>query len=124
MPNPFVHVELQTTDVEAAKSFYTRLFDWQLESITGANDMDYTLVKTGQGTGGIMQQLMPGAPSAWLSYVLVEDLKASTAKARALGATILKDNLEVPGMGWLTIIIDPTGAHLGMWQPGADMGKP
>ena len=30
MSNPFVHVELSTTDLDKAKSFYQSLFDWQL----------------------------------------------------------------------------------------------
>jgi predicted enzyme related to lactoylglutathione lyase len=30
MANPFVHVELATTDIGKAKSFYAALFDWQL----------------------------------------------------------------------------------------------
>jgi predicted enzyme related to lactoylglutathione lyase len=49
MANPFVHVELQTTDVEKAKDFYNRLFDWQLEDIPG---MEYTMIKVDEGTGG------------------------------------------------------------------------
>jgi predicted enzyme related to lactoylglutathione lyase len=31
MGNPFVHVELNTTDLDRAKSFYQALFDWQLQ---------------------------------------------------------------------------------------------
>ncbi|PYS67649.1 MAG: VOC family protein, partial [Acidobacteria bacterium] len=34
MANPFVHVELNTTDVEKAKSFYSQLFDWELEDMS------------------------------------------------------------------------------------------
>jgi predicted enzyme related to lactoylglutathione lyase len=30
MANPFVHVELNTTDVGKAKTFYGKLFDWKL----------------------------------------------------------------------------------------------
>jgi predicted enzyme related to lactoylglutathione lyase len=43
---------------------------------------------------------MPGAPPAWLAYVDVDDVKASTEKARSLGAQVLKDVSEVPQMGW------------------------
>ena len=32
MANPFVHVELNTTDVDKAKKFYGRLFDWQMKT--------------------------------------------------------------------------------------------
>jgi predicted enzyme related to lactoylglutathione lyase len=28
----------------------------------------------------------------------------------------MKDKTEVTGMGWLAIIADPTGAHLGLWK--------
>jgi predicted enzyme related to lactoylglutathione lyase len=52
----------------------------------------------------------------WLAYVLVDDIRTATGKAKALGATILRDVTEVPGMGWFSIISDPTGAHLGLWQ--------
>ena len=51
--------------------------------------------------------------------VLVDDIEASTRKAKSLGATIIKDVTEVMGMGWLSIITDPTGAVLGMWKAKA-----
>jgi predicted enzyme related to lactoylglutathione lyase len=31
-------------------------------------------------------------------------------------ARVMKDVTEVPGMGWFSIIIDPTGAALGLWK--------
>jgi predicted enzyme related to lactoylglutathione lyase len=77
----------------------------------------YTMIKVGKGTGGgMMQHPVPGAPSAWLAYVEVADIKAATEKARSLGAKIMQDVTEVMGMGWLSILIDPTGAVLGLWQ--------
>src|SRR5215217_215599 len=116
MANPFVHVELNTTDVNKAKDFYGKLFDWQLEDMP-MPDMTYTMVKVGTGTGGgIMKHPMPGAPSFWLSYVAVDDIKTATAKAKSLGATMIVENKEVPGAGWLSIFTDPTGATLGLWQ--------
>ena len=76
------------------------------------------MVEVGDGTGGgMMKQLMPGAPSAWLAYVAVPDIEAATKKAKSLGAKVMKDVTEVTGMGWLSIIVDPTGAMLGLWKP-------
>ena len=116
MGNPFVHVELNTTDVDKAKAFYGKLFDWTLEDVP-MEEFTYTMIKVGKGTGGgMMKQLMPGAPSSWLSYVEVDDISASTKKAQSLGAKIMKDVTEVMGMGWLSIIVDPTGAMFGLWQ--------
>ena len=116
MANPFVHVELNTTDVSKAKTFYGALFHWTLEDVP-MGPGSYTLIKVGEGTGGgIMKHPVPGAPSAWLAYVLVDDIAAATKKAKSLGATVMKDVTEVMGMGSLSIVIDPTGAALGLWH--------
>ena len=117
MANPFVHVELMSTDVGKAKSFYGKLFDWTLEDMS-MGDGTYTMIKVGEGTGGgLMKNPIPNAPSSWLAYVLVEDLTKSLAKAKSLGAKVMKDKTDVMGMGALAIINDPTGAMLGLWEP-------
>ena len=117
MANPFVHVELATTDIGKAKNFYGKLFDWTLEDMKMSDGMTYTLVKVGDGTGGgMMQHPMSGAPSMWMAYVLVDDVKAATKKAKDLGAQVMRDVTPVEEMGWFSIIVDPTGAHLGLWQ--------
>jgi hypothetical protein len=117
MANPFVHVELNTTDSEKAKAFYGKLFEWKLQDMPMGNGVTYTTIDPSGGTGGgLMKHLMPGAPSTWLAYVSVDDVKASTAKAKSLGAEVKRDVTEVPGMGWFSIIVDPTGASLGLWQ--------
>jgi predicted enzyme related to lactoylglutathione lyase len=51
MANPFVHVELNTTDVAKAKGFYSKLFDWKLEDMPMEGGT-YTLIHVGEGTGG------------------------------------------------------------------------
>ena len=117
MGDPFVHVELNTTDVEKAKTFYGQLFDWKLEDMQMGPSGTYTMIDVGDGTGGgLLKNPMPGIPSFWLAYVLVDDIGEATQKAKALGAKIVKSSIEVPNMGWLSIIEDPTGAALGLWQ--------
>ena len=119
MANPFVHIELNTQDVAKAKSFYQSLFAWSLNDMD-MGDMTYTMIDVGEGTGGgMMKHPMPGAPSMWLPYVLVDDIVAATAKAKSLGAAVVQDVKEVMGAGSLSIITDPTGATLGLWQPKA-----
>jgi predicted enzyme related to lactoylglutathione lyase len=116
MANPFVHIELNTTDVDKAKAFYGKLFDWTLEDVP-MGGQTYTMIKPGQAPGGgMMKHPVPGAPSAWLAYVLVDDIQAATDKAASLGAKVMQGVTEIPGMGWLSILIDPTGAALGLWQ--------
>ena len=91
MANAFVHVELSTTDVAKAKDFYGKLFKWELEDVPMGGEDTYTMIKVGEGTGGgLMKQMMPGAPSAWLAYVQVDDIEAATKKAKSLGAKVMK----------------------------------
>jgi predicted enzyme related to lactoylglutathione lyase len=76
------------------------------------------MIAVGEGTGGgMMKNPVPNMPSSWMAYVLVEDVKASTKKAQSLGASVVKEVTEVPGYGWFSVILDPTGAALGLWQP-------
>jgi uncharacterized protein len=115
MANPFVHIELHTRDVDRSKKFYAGLFGWKLEDFPA---MDYTIINVGEGTGGgMMKNPVPGAPDNRFPYVLVNDVAASTKKAVSLGAVIAQDVMEVPDMGWFSMLIDPTGATFGLWQP-------
>lgn len=128
MPNPFVHVELQTKDIARAKDFYGRLFDWKLEDIPlPGGEGSYTMIQVGEigkaggAGGGMYPNPDPNVPSAWVAYVGVDDIGAATAQARELGAQILVDGVEVGPYGWMTVFMDPTGAVLAMWQakPGS-----
>ncbi len=115
MANPFVHIELHTKDVDKSKKFYTGMFDWKLQEFPGT---DYAIINVGEGTGGgIMKNPMPDDQDNWLPYILVDDVAASTKKAKSLGAAVARDITEVQDMGWFSVIIDPTGAAFGLWQP-------
>lgn len=118
MSNPFCHIELHANNVETAKSFYSSLFNWKLSDMQICDDHTYTMIDVGEGTGGgMLTNPIPDAPSHWLSYVQVENLAAATEKAKSLGATIIQEPTEVPNFGSLSVISDPTGATLGLWQP-------
>ena len=115
MANPFVHIELMATDVGKAKAFYGKLFDWKLEDMP-MSDMTYTMIRVGEGTGGgMLKNPMPNGTSTWVPYVNVDNLAAATAKAKSLGAKVLKENVDV-GQGEFSIVTDPTGAFLGLWH--------
>ena len=118
MVNPFVHIELQTKDIAKAKDFYSKLFAWKIEDLPAPNGgAPYTMINVGEGTGGGMfMNPDPNVPPHWLAYVGVDDIAASTNKARELGATVLQDMMQVGDYGWLSVIMDPTGAVIAMWK--------
>lgn len=117
MGNPFVHIELHTDDVKAAKKFYRGLFDWKLEDMKMGDGSVYTIVGVGKGTGGgMMTKMSPQQPSGWLTYVEVADVKKTVAKAKKLGAQTPVEYQEIPGMGAFGIIVDPAGAQVGVYE--------
>jgi hypothetical protein len=117
MANPFVHVELHTNDLARAREFYTGLFGWSLKDVPMPGGT-YTMIEVGNGTGGgMMPSQRPGEPSHWTAYVGVDDIQASTKKARTLGAKVAMDVTEVGQFGWMSVITDPTGATIALWQP-------
>src|SRR4029077_18673274 len=98
MPNPFVHVELNSSDVDKSKRFYGSLLDWKLEDMPMGPDMTYTVIKVGEGTGGgMMKHPMSGQPSVWVPYIQVDDVRASTKKAGSLGGKVIVDSQEISG---------------------------
>lgn len=118
-PGTFGWNELITSDIAAAKNFYQSMFGWDSETKTIAPGWDYTLFKKGEtmvcGMIAISPEMGPMKPQ-WLSYVMSEDIDADLTKARAAGATILKDTMEVPNTGTLAIIQDPQGACFALWK--------
>jgi uncharacterized protein len=117
MANPFVHVELHTGDVAKAKQFYSKLFGWKLEDMPMPGGGTYTMIQVGEGTGGgMMSAQPPGSPPRWQAYVGVDDVAASTRKAKELGAKIMMDKTEVGDFGLMSVIVDPTGAAIALWQ--------
>jgi hypothetical protein len=102
--------ELMTTDVEAAKRFYTELLGWTTEEVPG---MSYTIVKTeGTGIGGIMAipPQVAGSPPQWGTYVTVDDVDATAHKAQELGAKTIVPLTDIPNVGRFYTFQDPQGA--------------
>ncbi|MEO8417853.1 MAG: VOC family protein [Methylophilaceae bacterium] len=108
----FSWCELKTTDVDAAKAFYTKLFGWDTEDMSMPG-MTYTVVKAGgKGIGGIMSipQEAQGMPPRWSTYVTVDDVDETARTAEQLGAKLCMPPQDIPDVGRFCVIQDPQGA--------------
>jgi predicted enzyme related to lactoylglutathione lyase len=116
MSNPFTYAELHTQNPTAAKTFYGQLFDWKIKD--GETPMGtYTEIDPGEGfPGGLVQAAGKEAGSHWLPYVKVADVAAATTRAKSLGASPLRELVEIPE-GLFSVLVDPTGAPFGLFQP-------
>ena len=108
----FCWSELITTDVPAAKEFYSKLFGWTME-LAPMEGMEYTLVKVGDTeVGGIMATPpeAQGMPPMWGVYVTVDDVDATAKLVEELGGTILMPPMDIQNVGRFCVIQDPQGA--------------
>lgn len=105
-----------TTDVEAAKIFYGRVFGWT----AGASDKGYTPILS-QGSPvaamlGIDERFPAEFPPRWLVYFGTADLNATMEQALGLGGRMLLGPVEVPDSGRFAVFADPLNAPFAAWQ--------
>ena len=115
--------ELMTLDTNKAQSFYGDLFGWTTQT-HDMGDMTYTMFMSGdKGLGGMMQiptDMAAQVPPHWMSYICVDEIEATLAKAVQLGAVVLVPVKAAGDMGRLAVVQDPTGAHIAFWQPSCE----
>ena len=87
----FVWRDLQTSDPERAKAFYTELFGWTVKPM-GMGDFTYDMLANGDKDFGGMMPLDPasGVPPHWVSYVHVPSVDESVDAAARFGGTGLR----------------------------------
>jgi uncharacterized protein len=61
-------------------------------------------------------------PDAWTTYLSSTDADATTAAVTSLGGRVYAEPLAVMDLGQMAVVGDPTGAVVGIWQPGTHRG--
>lgn len=107
--------ELNTRDLDQAKAFYSGLFGWQIE--TGPNpggQGEYTVISVGENMNGgmlVMDDNWPAdIPANWAVYINVDDAEAATNQAKDLGGQVIMPAMDIPEVGTIVVLQDPTGA--------------
>jgi predicted enzyme related to lactoylglutathione lyase len=125
-PGTFSWTDLTTTDPEAAKTFYSGLFGWNVVDMP-ADGAVYSMADLGGKpvaaiSGQPEQQRDAGAPPAWNSYITVESADEALAKATQLGATVHAPAFDVLDVGRMGVVRDPQGAYFCVWEPKRHIG--
>jgi predicted enzyme related to lactoylglutathione lyase len=116
--NKPIWIDLSTTDLDGAKSFYRSLFGWDVEEL-GPEAQGYAYFNlNGQMVGGVgPTQGGPEQPAAWMAYIATEDMDATLAAVKENGGESLFEPLEVFDLGRGGAFRDHAGAVLGLWEP-------
>lgn len=118
--------DLVTPDLAASEAFYGGLFGWVF--VRGETPgTDYVLAtKGGRNVAGLMpineQMAAGGMPPSWTCYVHTDDIDATAGKVADAGGTVLQAPMTVAESGRMSIVADPAGAVLGLWQPDQHRG--
>ena len=116
-------VDLATSDVKGAGTFYGSLFGWEVVPVDDPNAGGYTMLKkNGKDVAALGPLQGPGQPTAWTTYVSVEDADKTSEIVQSAGGTVLMPAFDVFDVGRMAIIADPTGAAFALWQPRAMPG--
>lgn len=124
MASRVIHFEIQADNIERAKSFYEKCFDWKVEKWMSADQggMDYWGLITGpDGTpginGGMYKRPAENQIHTYDCTLQVDDLESAMAAVLANGGKITSDKMEIPGVGWFAGALDTEGNKLGLMQP-------
>ena len=118
-----VWYELLTTDLAAAKKFYTNVVDWTTQPFDGSPTPYEMWMRPGGAPVGGLTTIPPGMnfPPHWEMYVGVPKLEDAVAKVEKLGGSALSPVIEVQNVGRVRTMKDPQGAVFALHEaaPGS-----
>lgn len=121
-------VDLQTTDLNGAKSFYGTLFGWQFDEQPMPEGGEvYSIALKNDGAVAAIATQSPelakeGAPAMWNTYFAAEDVDAAAAKVEAAGGKLAMPPFDVLSAGRMAFALDPSRAGFAIWQARDHIG--
>ncbi|MCB1199755.1 MAG: VOC family protein [Leptospiraceae bacterium] len=117
MNNPVQWIEIATTDLERAKTFYKAVFDLKLEYIEMPDNKMYMFGAPDQiGSSGSLVQSSNTKPSkdGTTIYFSCDDLAKELALVEKAGGKLLIPKTDIGDFGFFAQIIDTEGNKIGL----------
>jgi predicted enzyme related to lactoylglutathione lyase len=126
MKNPITHFEIPADNIERAKKFYEKIFDWKIEKYddkgeeyyfvmtTEVGDDEWTPKEPGAINGGLVKREMPDEP--FINYVTVDSIDRTCKLIEKNGGKIVMPKTEMGEWGWWAIFKDTEGNVLGLYE--------
>ena len=118
-----VHFEIPADNVDKLRKFYSELFGWKIEKTPGPAeywgiqtvpvDEKGAPIRLGVN-GGMMKRQTPEHKP--VNYILVESVDEYAKKIEALGGRVVVPKMEVPGICWWALALDPEGNQFAIMQ--------
>lgn len=116
-------VDLYTSDTDAARQFYGRMFDWAAEEPAPEFGGYFNFTRNGVRVAGCMPAMEGmGIPNVWSIYFATEDAEKTLAAITAGGGQVQTPAMAVGDLGTMATATDASGGAFGIWQPGTHTG--
>ncbi|MEU9732843.1 VOC family protein [Streptomyces sp. NPDC048002] len=110
-------VDVGTSDIAGATSFYRALFGWEFRS-AGSESGGYGFFQLdGRTAAGGMQITPEQGPPGWNVFFRSQDADATARAVERAGGTVLMPPGDVMDKGRVAMFADPSGVRFGVWQP-------
>jgi predicted enzyme related to lactoylglutathione lyase len=120
-PGTFCWTEIATTGANESKEFFKNVFGWEFKE-SDAGGMEYNEFTIGRDyPAGGLYELNPDwfdghpPPPHFMTYIAVDNADENAQRATELGGKVKKIQ-DIPGVGRVAIIEDPTGAVFATYQ--------
>ncbi|HXZ83612.1 MAG TPA: VOC family protein [Acidimicrobiales bacterium] len=115
--------DLWTSDVEVSRRFYSELFGWRAEEPNAEFGGYFMFSRAGVPVAGGMGDMGDmRANDTWKVFLASDDIARTADAAASSGARIAAPPMAVDDLGSQFVLVDPTGAEVGVWQAGTFPG--
>lgn len=115
--------DLWTSDVAGSRRFYSELFGWEAQAPSPEFGGYFMFTRDGAPTAGGMGDMGDRrANDTWTGYLATDDIERALAASADLDAQVEGPAMRVADLGIQATVVDPTGARIGLWQPGEFSG--
>ena len=120
-------VDLQTSDQDAAKAFYSGLFGWTYDDQPMPQGPVYSMAMLGDHPVAAIASQSPelaaaGAPPMWNTYLAVDSVDDTMGRVEAAGGKVAMAPFDVMDAGRMAFVMDPSGAPVALWQANQHIG--
>jgi len=114
---------LWTSDVDGSRKFYAEIFGWEAQEPSPEFGGYFMFTRNGVPVAGGMGDMGDmKADNSWKIYLATDDIAKTLEAAGTEGAQIVAPAMAVADLGSQAVLVDPTGAVVGAWQPGTFPG--
>ena len=114
------HIDIPVADMDQPKAFYGDLFGWQIQAPPGFEDYPMWQAPNQISGGGLAPRSADFDQPR--SYVEVDSIDETLAKARAGGGQVLLEKTPITETSWFAVISDPDGNHVGLYEGVTETG--